>query len=246
MAENEREDSRQRMNAIELAMKQMEQAYVDGERKRQELQHAMDSMFSRSAYTCLYRNHEKKKVLLSRLEAEVRFKVMTQVPESAKESANPAALSDDKGDKFKKAASASKRNPATGSKQSKAPEDTLEGAKHFNSLGEGRDVPRYLRSIAPVQHQVLSLQETRKLVQDFWHQVESSYASSAGAGIHEYLNLFFGKRADFPDVVSLACSLIAAARTYSQNDVWIEIFWKTWSGEYRYSMLYALQHRLHK
>ena len=227
MMENEREESRQRVKSIETTVKLTEQAFVDGERKRQELQHVMDSMFSRSAYTHLYRNHEKKKILLSRSEAQLRFKLMISDNNMAESQEGGLVVpSDAKIDKFKKvvAALASQRTNAA---------EVQERIKFFNGLGEGRDLPRYLRSCLPVRHQVLQLQDTLGLVRQFWLQVESTSATSSfssGSSIHEHLNSFFGKKADS---VSLAYSLIAASQQYSEAHVLIELFWKTWSGEFR-------------
>ena len=223
--ENEREESRQRVKSIETTVKLTEQSFVDGERKRQELQHVMDSMFSRSAYTQLHRNHEKKKILLSRSEAQLRFKLMIPYENMAdsQEGGSLVIPSDAKIDKFKKvvAAFASQRT------------EVQQRIKFFNGLGEGRDLPRYLRSCLPVRHQVLQLQDTLGLVKQFWLQVESTSATSSfssGSGIHEHLNSFFGKKADS---VSLAYSLISASQQYSEAHVLIELFWKTWCGEFR-------------
>jgi len=225
MMENEREESRQRVKSIETTVKLTEQSFVDGERKRQELQHVMDSMFSRSAYTQLHRNHEKKKILLSRSEAQLRFKLM--IPDNnmaeSQEAGSLEVPSDAKIDKFKKvvAALASQRT------------EVQQSIKFFNGLGEGRDLPRYLRSCLPVRHQVLQPQDTLELVKQFWLQVESTSATSSfssGSGIHEHLNSFFGKKADS---LSLAYSLISASQRYSEAHVLIELFWKTWSGEFR-------------
>jgi hypothetical protein len=231
LAENEREDSRQRVNAIQVTVNQMEQAYVDGERKRQELQHVMDSMFSRSAYTSLYRNHEKKKITFAHLEAQLRFKLMA--PDSdLKKSDSHAGLPDVKTDKMKKVISAfavGKRNVVV----EKTPVEVLADIKVFNGLGEGRDLPRYLRSSDPVHHQSLQLQETQKLIKNFWSQVMSASVASSGAGIHDFLNLFFAKMTNGTDSVSLAYSLIAACQKYTKDDVLIEIFWKTWNGTFR-------------
>ena len=231
MAENEREDSRQRVKAIEVTVQQMEQAYVDGERKRQELQHAMDSMFSRSAYISLYRNHEKKKIFLARLESQLRFKVMMS-DSSPQNSGSLASIKqvDKVMKKVVSALSPGKRNAVIAHKIS---EDVPAGNKVFNSLGEGRDLPRYLRSGSPVHRRFLKLAETRTLIHQFWTQVESVSAASSGAGIHDFLNLFFGKMAGDTDNVSLAYSLIAAAQQYSEDDVLIKLFWNTWNGEFR-------------
>ena len=238
MMENEREESRQRVKSIETTVKVIEQSFVDGERKRQELQHVMDSMFSRSTYTQLYRNHEKKKILLSRSEAQLRFKLMTpdkNMTES-QEGGSLVVPSDAKIDKIKKVVAAivhpGKQNLAFASQRTNAAE-VQERIKFFNGLGEGRDLPRYLRSSLPVRHQVLQLQETLGLVKQFWLQVESTSATSSfssGSGIHEHLNSFFGKKADS---VSLAYSLIAASQQHAEAHVLIELFWKTWSGEFR-------------
>jgi len=231
LAENEREDSRQRVKAIEVTVQQMEQAYVDGERKRQELQHAMDSMFSRSAYISLYRNHEKKKIFLARLESQLRFKVMMS-DSSPQNSGSLASIKqvDKVMKKVVSALSPGKRNAVIAHKIS---EDVPAGNKVFNSLGEGRDLPRYLRSGSPVHRRFLKLAETRTLIHQFWTQVESVSAASSGAGIHDFLNLFFGKMAGDTDNVSLAYSLIAAAQQYSEDDVLIKLFWNTWNGEFR-------------
>jgi hypothetical protein len=233
LAENEREDSRQRVKAIEVTVQQMEQAYVDGERKRQELQHAMDSMFSRSAYISLYRNHEKKKILLARLESQLRFKVMMSdaSPQNSGCLSGPPIKQVDKVmKKVVSALSPGKRNAVIAHKIS---EDVPAGNKVFNSLGEGRDLPRYLRSSSPVHHRFLKLTETRTLIHQFWTQVGSASDASSGAGIHDFLNLFFGKMAGDTDNVSLAYSLIAAAQQYSEDDVLIKLFWNTWNGEFR-------------
>lgn len=234
MAENEREDSRQRVKAIEVTVQQMEQAYVDGERKRQELQHAMDSMFSRSAYISLYRNHEKKKIFLARLESQLRFKVMMS-DSSPQNSGSLASIKqvDKVMKKVVSALSPGKRNAVIAQKISDVTEDVPAGNKVFNSLGEGRDLPRYLRSGSPVHRRFLKLAETRTLIHQFWTQVESASAASSGAGIHDFLNLFFGKMAGDTDNVSLAYSLIAAAQQYSEDDVLIKLFWNTWNGEFR-------------
>jgi hypothetical protein len=237
LAENEREDSRQRVNAIQATVQQMEQAYVDGERKRQELQHVMDSMFSRAAYTNLFRSHEKKKILLTRLEAQLRFKLM--VPESAVTNdirslaANPCV----KVDKLKKVVAsltpAVKQHVAAGRELSSSAQDAFTSAKFLCGLGDSRDLPRYLRCNSSVLYQPLQLQETHSLVKQFWSQLESASAASSGGGIHEFLNMFFAKMANGVDVISLAYSLIAAAHKYSQDDVLIEYFWRTWCGEFR-------------
>ncbi len=228
LAENEREDSRQRLNAIQVTVNQMEQAYVDGERKRQELQHVMDSMFSRSAYTSLYRNHEKKKIALALLEAQLRLKLMAPDSDLKKND----FLADMKTDKMKKVVSVfavGKRNAAA----EKAPAEVLADTKFFTGLGEGRDLPRYLRSSVPVKHQSLQLQETQKLIKQFWSHVISESVASSGAGIHDFLNSFFAKMTNGTDSVSLAYSLIAASQKYTKDDVLIEIFWKTWNGTFR-------------
>jgi hypothetical protein len=233
LAENEREDNRQRVNAIQLTVKQMEESYVDGERKRQELQHLMDSMFSRSAYTTLYRNNEKKKILLARVEAQLRVKLMApDMAPSQLDTAGPPAAKSDKMKKIVAVIAAGKRNAVSTNPQ----EEVLAGAKVFNGLGEGRDLPRYLRSSAPVQHQSLQLQETQSLIKQFWSQVASASVASFGASIHDCLNSFFGKRNSgaSADSVSLAYSLISAAQKYSEDDVFIELFWKTWNGTWRY------------
>jgi hypothetical protein len=208
----------------------MEQAYVDGERKRQELQHVMDSMFSRSAYTSLYRNHEKKKITLAILEAQLRFKLMT-ADSDVKKYDSLAGPPHVKVDKLKKAVAAfGKRNTV----DEKAPlEEVLVGVNFFNGLGEGRDLPRYLRSSVSVHRQSLQLQETQTLIKQFWLLVVSSSVATSGAGIHELLNIFFGKMTNDSDVVSLAYSLIVASQKYSEDDVFIEIFWKTWNGTWR-------------
>jgi hypothetical protein len=225
------------VNAIEATVKQMEQAYVDGERKRQELQHVMDSMFSRTAYTNLHRNHEKKKILLARLEAQLRFKVMMSnfdVTNKVTSLAGPKQL---KVDKLKHVVAAFvpkvKPSAAIGNDLSSTAQEAFSNLNFFCGLGEGRDLPRYLRSGSPVCFQPLQLHETHALVQQFWSQVESASVVSSGTGIHEFLNMFFGKMASGIDIVSLAYSLIAAAHKYSQDDVLIEYFWKTWCGEFR-------------
>ena len=237
MIENEREESRQRVKSVEVTVKQMEQAFVDGERKRQELQHVMDSMFSRSAYTQLYRNHEKKKILLARSEAQLRFKVMTQGSNLAESKVDGSLLVslDAKSDKIKKVAAAfslpGKRNVDASSQPANTVE-VLDGS-FFNGLGEGRDLPRYLRSSLPVRHQILQLQGTRVLVKQFWSQVESTSSASSvssGSGIHEHLNAFFVKK---NDSLSVAYSLIKASQQFAGADVLIELFWKTWCGEFR-------------
>jgi hypothetical protein len=237
LAENEREDSRQRVNAIEATVKQMEQAYVEGERKRQELQHVMDSMFSRTAYANLHRNHEKKKILLARSEAQLRFKLMTSdlaVNNEVGGSADPKHV---KGDKLKKVITAFvpnvKASAATARDALSAAPAALSSFKYFMGLGEGRDLPRYLRCGSPVCYKPLQLQETNALVQQIWSQIDSASVASSGAGIHEFLNTFFGKMANGIDVVSLAYSLIFAAHKYSQDSVLIDYFWKTWCGEFR-------------
>jgi hypothetical protein len=241
LAENEREDNRQRVNAIQLTVKQMEESYVDGERKRRELQHVMDSMFSRSAYTALYRNNEKKKILLARAEAQLRVKLMA--PDWAPlQLDNAGPLPAAKSDKMKKIVAAiagGKRNAVSANPQEEVPA----GTKVFNGLGEGRDLPRYLRSSAPVQHQSLHLQETQSLIKQFWSQVASASVASSGASIHDFLNSFFGKRNSgaSTDSVSLAYSLILAAQKYSEDDVFIELFWKIWSGTWRYIFALLLE-----
>jgi hypothetical protein len=212
----------------------MEQAYVDGERKRQELQHVMDSMFSRSAYTSLYRNHEKKKITLAILEAQLRFKLMTADSDVKKcdSLAGPPKISPHvKIDKLKKAVAAfGKRNTV----DEKAPlEEVIVDVNFFNGLGEGRDLPRYLRSSVSVHRQSLQLQETQTLIKQFWLLVMSSSVATSGAGIHELLNIFFGKMTNGIDSVSLAYSLIVASQKYSDDHVFIEIFWKTWNGTWR-------------
>ena len=225
------------MNAIQATVQQMEQAYVDGERKLQELQHVMDSMFSRIAYTNLYRNHEKKKILLSRLEAQLRFKLM--MPESAvtndiRSLAGPPQIQVDKLKKVVAAlAPTVKQNAAAGSNFSSAAQEAFSSTKFFCGLGDGRDLPRYLRSGSPVLYQPLQIQETHSLIKQFWSQVDGVSVASSGGGIHEFLNMFFGKMANGIDVISLAYSLIAAAHKYSKDDVFIEYFWKTWCGEFR-------------
>ncbi len=225
------------MKTIEVTVQQMEQAYIDGERKRQELQHVMDSMFSRSSYISLYRNHEKKKILLARLESQLRFKLMISdsLPQNSGDLAGPALKQVDK--VMKKVASvlsSGKRSAVIAIKTSNVPEeDVLAGSKVFRSLGEGRELPRYLRSNSPVHHRFLKLAETRTLIQQFWTQVGTASSASSGAGIHEFLNLFFGKMASDTDVVSLAYSLIAAAQQHSQDDVLIKLFWNIWNGEFR-------------
>jgi hypothetical protein len=237
LAENEREDNRQRVNAIQLTVKQMEESYVDGERKRRELQHVMDSMFSRSAYTTLYRNNEKKKILLARMEAQLRVKLMA--PDLAPlqlDTAGPPAVKNDKIKKIVAAFAGGKRYAVSANPQEEVPA----GTKVFNGLGEGRDLPRYLRSSAPVQHQALHLQETQSLIQQFWSQVASASVASSKASIHDCLNSFFGKRNSgaSTDSVSLAYSLISAAQKYSEDDVFIELFWKIWSGTWRYFLAF--------